>query len=203
MGCDRSPTGALRIITRIRSIRWGQLLMDFHDVASAVRSEDLLRLRELLAAGLDPSQTLTDSGENLLHLAVQTGNTEVVLHLLGVVPARQLDEFDHYGMTPLSWAARLQKEAIVEALLTAGANPNAQLEGRCWNTPFGEAARAGSPHIIEVLLSHGADWRTLGWMGITPNDALRERVEQASDQPEDLSAFRRLLQGSSESCREA
>ena len=59
-----------------------------------------------------------------------------------------------HGVTPLSIAATNGNVTLVDALLSAGADPNAG--SREGETPLMTAARAGSVPVVEHLLAHGA-----------------------------------------------
>ena len=70
------------------------------------------------------------------------------------------------GITPLQLAAVNGSTAATEALLEAGADPNAVLpEGE---TILMTAARTGKPDVLEILLDHGADLKAREkWYGET------------------------------------
>ena len=72
-----------------------------------------------------------------------------------------------YGITPAHLAAQNGNPTIAEALLKAGANPNATLpEGE---TVLMTAARTGNVDVIRALVSRGADVNASEqWQGQTP-----------------------------------
>jgi ankyrin repeat protein len=57
--------------------------------------------------------------------------------------------------TPLGWAAKFGRKAMVEFLLQRGAKPNLP-DDPPWATPLAWATRRGHPEIAELLLRHGA-----------------------------------------------
>lgn len=57
--------------------------------------------------------------------------------------------------TPLGWAAKFGRKAMVELLLQRGAKPNLS-DDPPWSTPLAWATRRGHPEIAELLQRHGA-----------------------------------------------
>jgi hypothetical protein len=64
-----------------------------------------------------------------------------------------IDLKDNYGLTPLSWAARGYEEAVVQMLLTKGAD--IEMKCRC-QTPLSTAAQYGREAVVQLLLENGA-----------------------------------------------
>lgn len=104
---------------------------DSHAIAHAAQDGRAETVRLLLEAGFDPTVPGMDSG-SALHVACWFGHLPVVRLLIGRVPLDLRDA--HHGSTPLGWAChgaqwcRNEKGdyvGIVEALLAAGADPNA------------------------------------------------------------------------------
>jgi len=58
--------------------------------------------------------------------------------------------------TPLAWACRWGRTALVELLLAHGA-PATEPEAPSWATPLAWAARKGGPEIAALLQAHGAE----------------------------------------------
>ncbi len=116
-------------------------------------------VRLLLAAGFDPMTPGMDSG-TALHVACWFGYLPVVNLLLGHVPLETPDA--HHGSPPLGWAChgahhcrnpKGDYPGVVEALLAAGANPNAPANSS--GTPM--LKQAGSREDVKaVLRRHGA-----------------------------------------------
>lgn len=78
-----------------------------------------------------------------------------------VVPTGKLEAIfnithPQLGYTVLHAAVDFGKEAMVQLLLSAGANPN-NSRARLHQTPLHLAAAAGHAQIVAMLLSHGAD----------------------------------------------
>lgn len=127
-------------------------------------------LRAILKGDVGKIQFLTNSGVNVyettpvenwsyLHkaLLVPTNQPSVtgVAYLLkiGLDP----NEKDCYGNTPLHYAARLKNVELINKLLEAGANVDAEnLDGI---TPLRESMRSNpvSREVVEIFLNHGAD----------------------------------------------
>ena len=83
---------------------------------------DLVKL--LLDKGADVNATRVD-GSTALHAAVHADRLDVTDALLRA--GARAAAANRYGVTPLSLAASQASPALVEALLTAGADPNRAL----------------------------------------------------------------------------
>ncbi|KAB2970700.1 MAG: ankyrin repeat domain-containing protein [Zoogloea sp.] len=90
------------------------------------------------------------AGDSALMLASLKGHTEVASLLLGAGA-----DFRHEGWNPLLYAAFEGRLAIVDLLLTKGANPNAKAPNQA--TPLMFAARNGHEEVVIRLLKAGAD----------------------------------------------
>ena len=109
----------------------------------------------LLSASADPNAR----NNNIvvpLHYAIHAGSLETAVLLLTAGADPNLQDED--GYFPLQYV--IEKGSIeavseaVAALLVAGANPNAQTEGK---TPLHTAASNGHTQIVEALLAAGAN----------------------------------------------
>jgi len=106
-----------------------------------------------------------------LHVASYWGFSELVHDLLKANPQAlsDINAPDSHGWTPMHWAASMGHQAIVHALLQAGASANAP-DAANW-TPIFWAAFKGHDEAISMLLDHGADcfradrngWTALHW----------------------------------------
>ncbi|XP_019638632.1 PREDICTED: B-cell lymphoma 3 protein homolog isoform X1 [Branchiostoma belcheri] len=89
-----------------------------------------------------------------LHIAVNTGNKDVVAFL--VESGADIEATDgKSGRTALFYAVEGNQEDIVEYLLGAGAKVNSQ----CYagNTPLHTASGRGQQNMVKMLIKHGAD----------------------------------------------
>jgi ankyrin repeat protein len=126
----------------------------------------------LLKAGADPQSPNAD-GETALHLVTRAGNVNAAKLLLKA--GAKVDPVESFGgQTPLMWAVARRHPAMVELLISKGANVNArsairdyqrvvQAESRAKSldrgglTPLLYAARENCLECVEILLKHKAD----------------------------------------------
>jgi ankyrin repeat protein len=134
------------------------------------------------------SPTLEADVDDRLHRAARNGN----LAAIGALLAEGLDinSVDHIGHTPLHLAVTAGHVEVIDRLVDAGADINAQASGEGWqdDTPLGCVADSCSVEFAEYLLRLGADPRCPGWMGITPLDRAKERKDRAGK-----SVYERLM----------
>jgi ankyrin repeat protein len=103
-----------------------------------------------------------------------------------------LNVFDDIGYTPLHYAAREGRHAMVRLLLDAGADINAREEETNSNTAISVAASHGTPEMVELLLSKGGNPEIPGWMGIDAYLAAEQRRDDDAPQVRAvLNEFRR------------
>jgi ankyrin repeat protein len=122
---------------------------------AAVAEGDRQRVREMLAAGINPDRpSAIPWGERALMVAVDRGDVEMVRELLegGAHP-----DLRGKGFTPLGMAALRGHGRITRMLLKAGADPD--LKGTDGNTPLFLAARLDRVEVVRALLAGGADMR--------------------------------------------
>jgi ankyrin repeat protein len=132
-----------------------------HDAASRA---DLGQINKLLAQGAS-AKAATKTGLTPLHLATQYGMSFTADRMMarsGYKPPKSAE-----SDKPAPTTEELEAKALpcVEALLRAGANPNAADDDR--NTPLINAATNGYTNICKTLLAQGANVNVKDWNGTT------------------------------------
>jgi len=100
--------------------------------------------------------------------AAKSGNVSRVKELVQANPAL-LSARDTDGSTPLHCATWKGQLAVVELLLSCGADVNASNNNDHWGTtPLHAAAHGNQRAIAELLLAHGAEIHAKNLNGRTP-----------------------------------
>ena len=120
-------------------------------LASAVRSGDVARVKALIAQHADVNASAADSSTPL-HWAVETDNLEIANLLLAA--GADAKGSTRYKVTPLALAAENGDATMIERLLKAGADANSTSEEG--QTALMTAARNGNVAAVKMLLTHGA-----------------------------------------------
>lgn len=141
--------------------------------ASAASGGDLVSMKRMLDAGLDPNAR-DASGYTPLIAAARGGNVPMVRLLIsrGADPNRSDGAVNAW--TPLLHAIHKAQPGSTAALLDAGANPNATDPNG--TTPLMMAAGYGYADIVRILLARGANPRLASTDGITALDLARSGV---------------------------
>ncbi|MDR2214761.1 MAG: ankyrin repeat domain-containing protein [Nevskiaceae bacterium] len=139
-------------------------------LAADTANTELIQL--LLKAGADPESPNPD-GETALHVVARSGNLEAAKLLLAA--GAKVDARERFGdQTPLMWATARRHPAMVELLLSKGADVNARGAVRDYKrvataesraatrdrgglTPLMYAARGNCRECVEILLKYKAD----------------------------------------------
>jgi len=110
-----------------------------------------------------------------LHFAAQDGDVAEVKRFLK--EGYQPNLFDDLGKTPLHYAAMRGHLEVMNVLLAAGADVNANDERVIGNTPLREVADTCSFEVAKILVDAGADPTIPGWMQLTALHQARERTK--------------------------
>lgn len=130
---------------------------DAGSLVQAVKAGDATRVRSLLATHVADVNTAQFDGTTALHWAVQYGNLDLVTRLIRA--GAHVNTKNRYGIAPIWLAAVNGHEAVVEALLRAGADPHTT-RGDSGETVLMVAARSGYPGVLQRLVAYGADPNT-------------------------------------------
>jgi ankyrin repeat protein len=137
----------------------------------AVKSGDFGRVKELLADKPTLIRSKTFLGDTALHMAVTSGNTNMVAVLLDA--GADVNAKGDSNVTPLHLAAFSGNAQIAEALLKAHADVNA-VGYRHNDTPLHVAALHGHASVVKLLLAHGADASAVDMLHKTPLQLAQE-----------------------------
>ncbi|WP_436515837.1 ankyrin repeat domain-containing protein [Ekhidna sp. To15] len=120
---------------------------------SAVRNQNPVLLKKLLAKDIDPN--LTDElGTPIIHLASESGDLATLKVLIEA--GADHSKLNRVGQSAMAIASRFGNKAVVEYLLQSGADPN-RTGDEYQLTPIMAAAVNGSVEIVDMLLGAGAD----------------------------------------------
>lgn len=133
-------------------------------LTSAIRANDTVRVRQLLADGVSPNVSVEGGGWTPLMTAVMQDNAETVKLLLD--SGADLYARTRNLQTPLHLAARWGKPAAAEVLLRYKASPE-MLDELGW-TPLMWAAMRNKGPVAEKLLKAGARINAIDSDGNTP-----------------------------------
>ena len=128
------------------------------DVLDAAATGRLDVLRAHLESDQDALGARSPEGFTPLHLAAFFGGAGAVRMLLAAGMPADADQENPARVRPLHSAVAAQDHESAEALLEAGADPDAVQQGGF--TPLLAAAHNDDPKLVTLLLRHGAD-RTL------------------------------------------
>jgi ankyrin repeat protein len=131
-------------------------------VAVSRGDKDIVQL--LLEHGADPTARPPDSDSNI-HSAVYNDRKTILKHLLSSSRVG-LDERNSKDETPLWVAVHRHHNSCIEALLDAGANPNARPVGK--DSMLHMAVAGDQKSIVKLLLERGVDLEEWNGAGESP-----------------------------------
>ena len=137
-------------------------------LSSALKLGQLWHVDQLLGGSVNTWPTFDSGDTTILHKAAESGFVDVVKFILqrdkdGVL----LNKANGDGQPPLLLAALAEDVKIMEVLIKAGANVDAQ--ERLGETSLHLAARDDLPNVVEVLIKAGARLDITNRDGVTPH----------------------------------
>ena len=142
----------------------------------ACRAGDIETAKELLELRADPDAQ--NAGfDTPLHVAIEAGNIEVAKLLLdyGADPNKK----NYRGYSPLFKAILGEHINLLGALLAHGADPDGDKDPRNGDTTLHKAARGGIIELAIVLLYFGANPTIRNYRGETPENIIKQKIEDA------------------------
>jgi ankyrin repeat protein len=141
-------------------IRWFWILWrplpGHRDLTEAEQADSCATFRQILER-CDPNLRSTDSGQTMLHEVIARDHgVGVALATILLDAGARTDVRDEFlKSTPLGWACRWGRIALVELLLARGADP-IESGAEPWATPLAWAERRHHAGIASILRQHGA-----------------------------------------------
>jgi ankyrin repeat protein len=141
-------------------IRWFWILWrplpGHRDLTEAEQADSCATFRQILER-CDPNLRSTESGQTMLHevIARDHGVGAALATMLLDAGARTDIRDEFLKSTPLGWACRWGRVALVELLLARGADP-IEAGAEPWATPLAWAERRHHAGIASILRQHGA-----------------------------------------------
>jgi ankyrin repeat protein len=142
-------------------VRWFWMLWrplpGHRDLTDAEQADSRATFR-LILERCDPNLRSTESGQTMLHEVIARDHgVGVSLATILLDAGARTDIRDEFlKSTPLGWACRWGRVALVELLLARGADP-IEPEAEPWATPLAWAERRRHAEIASILRQHGAD----------------------------------------------
>jgi ankyrin repeat protein len=141
----------------------------------SIERETMRHLREAAGASIsrrDDANLKDEVGNTRLHLAAQKGELDNVNILLEKNPG-WVNSKNHFGITPLHYAAAGDFQEVAVRLIAAGANVNAKTHTGI--TPLYGAVSAGKKETVRLLVYMGARVNTATRDGAYPLHAVTRR----------------------------
>lgn len=113
----------------------------------ACENADIAMARDMLRRGAT-ADSKNAMNESALHLAVRSGNTEILKFLLSEMHLNP-NARDNFGRTPLHWACQQGSIPMCEVLLLAKSDINAKDESGL--PPLSHAEREGHWELVKML----------------------------------------------------
>ena len=135
----------------------------------ACMKNNLSEIKNLISKGADINLAKTDDiyEYDALYVSIENKHLKVIEYLLshGANPNKTYTED---GLTPLTFASKLNQYEISEILIKKGANINGVQSGVTIYSPLQFAIENKNNKLIELLISHGASSKNsnTNWQGV-------------------------------------
>ena len=138
-------------------------------VAATHGRQEIVKL--LATDGAANIRAADHQGKTVVHLAAENGHDTTVEWLVAKLDGEDLNTQDRNGFAPIHMAAKAGHALVVQALLTGGANVNAQTSSAARNWSVARcAAQEGHKKVMEVLIAHNVDLQVKDDNDETPLD---------------------------------
>jgi ankyrin len=130
---------------------------------AGAKEGDLDKVKRALGLGAAVNTTAAN-GDSALHLAVRSGEAQVVRHL--ILTKADVNAEDARGYAPINLAAERGEQVIAGMLLSAGANPEHAIP-KILETPIITAAHKGCEKLLQRLITRRVDINATDCNGVT------------------------------------
>lgn len=141
----------------------------YTELGIACKNNDLSEVKRLISKGANIDLAKTDDiyEYDALYVAIENNHPQIVEYLLNS-GAKANKIYTEDGLTPLTFASKLNQYEISEILVKKGANVNGEHTLESMNSPLQFANENKNKKLIKLLISYGANSKKINtdWQGV-------------------------------------